>query len=329
MKQTVLAVVLFLATLGAALWLLGVFKSEAPPPPEHEGASGEPGASTGPELSTAEPREEPRPEVPDLAIPVRVLLLGETSRSFTEWLFQTWDHDPKVNWQAWYGAPVSKETRTHSESLPALDKMPVAPDLDAVQVLVVAGVDPSRLGADFWSHVAERVRAGSLGLLVLPEFSFVKAIGAEPSLAAILPVTGVKAPAPSTPGGREIAGVFTSDRSFVVTEPGTRHPASRLVPYPGWSKKLWAAAAKGDGVWGTKFCPVVGGVAAGAEALVELDTGAARVPAIVASGPTSGRVLWVGGLFDLTLPAYKDALSLERIRALSLNWLIWLASPRS
>ena len=330
MKQIALAVVLFLATLGGALWMLGVFHGPEPSTtPEREPQAPDPAVPTTPELSTAEPREQPRPEVPEVSVPIRVLMLGETSRSFPEWLIQTWDHAPKVSWQAWYGAPASQGTHTHSETLPALDKVPLGPDLESVQVLVLAGVDPARLGAEFWARVAERVKAGSLGLLVLPEFAFLKAIATEPSLASILPVTGVRPVAPSTSGGRDLAGVFPVARSFAVTEAGTHHPVSRLVPYPGWSAKLWAATVRDAGAWSTKFCPVVGAPAAGAEVLVQLDTGETKIPAVVASGPTVGRVLWVGGFFDLMLPAYTDPLSVERFTALSLSWLLWLASARS
>jgi hypothetical protein len=333
MKQTAIAVLLFLVTLAGALWLLGAFRSDEPTGGE-VGRIDAPPTST-PDLQGAEPRDEPKPEVPQLPAVVHVLVLGETSRSFTEWLYMTWDYArtsdgaPGVAWQAWYGAPASTGVRTQSEGLPALEHAPLAPDLEGVSVLVLAGVDPKRLAPEFWARVAERVKAGSLGLLVLPESAHVAALAAEPSLASILPVTGVRGPVPTSPGSRELAGVFDVERPFVATTDGTVHPATRLVPYAGWSAKLWAASAKGAGAWGTKFCPQVAGPAAGARVLLQVDAGTTKLPAVVASAGDAGRVLWVGGLFDVGLPAYKDSASFDRIRALSIAWILWLSGARA
>ena len=49
------------------------------------------------------------------------------------------------------------------------------------------------------------------------------------------------------------------------------------------------------------------------------------MPAIVASAPDAGRVLWVAGFFDLERSAYTGSKSLLRARALAISWVAWLA----
>jgi hypothetical protein len=295
------------------------------PPP---GPAAPPSTDTT-ELSGAEPKVEPKPEPPEIASAVRVLVLSESSRSFVEWLYQIWEYAPRVEWQAWYGTPSAPGLKTHSETLPPLEKMPASPDLEPVQVLVLAGFDPSRMPAEFWVRVADRVRSGSLGLLLLSENRFGQALADEPSLRTILPVTGVRAVAAVSPGSREVVGVYETERPFVVTDAGTRHPASRMVPFPGWSTRLWAAQAKGRGAWTTKFCSSATGLSAGARSLVDLDEGASRVPAVVASAGDAGRVLWVAGFFDVNHGSYTDSAGYQRMKALVISWIAWLSSPRS
>jgi hypothetical protein len=325
MKPTLLVAVLFLATLGVALWLLGVFEphggtsgTEAPAEP----ATPAPGA---PDLSSGEPKAQPPPFVPEVPQPVSVMVLGENPRSFTMWLPELWRLDPAIQWQMWFAESPASEVATHASDVPPLEHQPVAADLDGVKVLVLAGVDPARFPGAFWADVARRVREKSLGLLVLAEHRFAKSYADLPALKEILPISGARAVAPIAPGSAVIAGVFEKPRTFVVTDAGRRHPASRIVPYPDWSRKHWEAETTGKEAWLTKFCAPVEGPAADAQVLVEVDTGDARVPAFLATSGQAGRVLWIGGFFDLERPAYSGSASYDRARALGVSWVLWLA----
>ena len=83
-------------------------------------------------------------------------------------------------------------------------------------------------------------------------------------------------------------------------------------------EKVWVS-------WATKFCAPVEGPAPQAEVLVEVDTGAGRVPAFVASPAAGPRVLWIGGFFDLERSAYSGSAAYDRARALAVSWVAWLA----
>lgn len=333
MKQAAWIALLFVVTLGVALWALGVFRKpdETPITPPPAVAPPSP-APTDLAAADVEPKSEPTPEIPEFAQPVRVLLLGDTHRSFTAWLEQLWDFVPQgVHWQAWYAQPAPEGVRTHVEQLPALDHAPTAPDLEAVGVLVVAGVDPAALSPEFWQRVADRVKSGSLGVLVCAENRFAAATAAEPSLASILPVKDVKGAVPSSPGSRDLAGVFPSAVPLRATDAGVKHPATRLVPMPGWSRKMWdqQATRGSEGAWETKFCAQVDAVVPGASVLVEADAGAHRWPAVVAHDSPTRRVMWVGGFFDVGDPAYRGSKSIERFRAMCISWVAFLAGTRS
>jgi hypothetical protein len=328
MKTPLLVAVLFLVTLGVALWLLGAFPLEpagpAAPEPTAPTATAPPAVEGG--LEGAEPKEAPPPWVPEFAAPVRVVVLCETPRSFTQWLPMLWQLNPEIQWQMWFGETPPAGLETHVAALPPLAAAPAAGDLEGVRVLVLGGVDPARFPAEFWAAVAERVRDGRLGLLVLAEHRFAKAYADQPSLASVVPVADVKPVAPVAPGSTILHGVYDVPKGFVVTEAGRAHPAAKMVVFPRWSERIWAAQRAGAGAWTTKFCAAVGGPAPGATVLVELETGAGRAPALVASAPGKARVLWVGGFFDLENPAYTGTASYERARALAVAWIAWLAA---
>jgi len=331
MKQTAWIVLLFVVTLGVALWALKVFDTDKPGVTVPEVVT-PPTPPPGTELAKpdADPTVEPLPEIPPFAEPVRVLLLGDSHRSFSAWLELHWGHVPAaIRWQAWYATPAPEGAPTHSESLPALTAPPAAPDLETVQVLVLAGVDPKAFPAEFWARVADRVKSGALGLLVVTENRFAHAIATEPSLATILPVTGSKAVTPAVTGG-DLPGVYKNAVSLRATEAGTKHPATRLVSWPTWSRKIWdqQASAQADGRWETKFCAAVAGPAADATVLVEAQAGPTSPAAIVASDAPNRRVLWVSGFFDVMDAAYRGSKSGERFRAMSISWIAWLSGER-
>jgi hypothetical protein len=325
MKSTLLVAVLFLVTLAASLWLLGVFERSPVEEPADKPVTAAGGGATAPDLATAEPKEEPRPAVPEVAEPVSVLVLGESPRSFTMWLPILLRLDPKIQWRMWLAEAPAPGVATHAEDVPPLEAKPDAAVLDGLRVLVLAGVDPSRFGDDFWRRVTERVRAKSMGLLVLGEHRFGKAYADHPVLKEVLPIRGVKAVAPASPGSSILAGVFEKPRPFVVTSEGRRHPASRIVPYPGWSEKHWKAQETGSQAWVTKFCSPAEGPTTDGVVLVEVDTGDGRMPAFLASSGANGRVLWIGGFFDLERSAYAGSASYDRARALGVSWVAWLA----
>lgn len=330
MKRILLFVGPFAVALAAALFLLdGAGKGR----PE----TADPGTTTPPpvagptteELASAEPTAEPTAERPSLAQPVRVLVLADQVRSFTTWCLRSWRHTREIEWQAWHAGGVPEGYESQAEGMPALAAAPGDVELDAAQVLVVAGLDPKRMPAEFWARVAGRVRDGRLGLLVVPDHLTGKALAEEPSLRAVLPVASVLPMAPLEKGGKLIPGVFRAPQPFAVTADGTRHPASRLVSYPGWSQKLWARFTTGPTPWTTSFVSPVEKLAPGATTLVEVVSAEARWPAIIASGASSGRALWVAGLLDLDWDVWRKGAGTDHLEAMSVSWIAWLATPRS
>jgi hypothetical protein len=193
----------------------------------------------------------------------------------------------------------------------------------------VAALDPARLPAAFWAHVAERVASGRLGLLVVPDHLTGRALADEPSLRSVLPVASVLPLAPLEKGGSLIPGVFQAPSPFEVTAEGTRHPASRIVPFPDWSAKIWARLTRGKDGWSTKFVSPVERLAPGARTLVEVAGGTVRWPAVVVSGGERGRAVWAGGLLDIDWSVYRSEYGIERFRAIAVSWLVWLAPGRS
>ncbi len=331
MKKPLLVALLFLFTLGVALWALGVF-AKLSPTPEAPGVAPE-APPTGPTSLTpsGEPKDEPEPDFPPLPADVRVLLLGDVPRTFTSWLFQLWENQPRILWQAWYAGTVPEGVATHHPSVPALGGAPTPADFEAAAVLVIGGVDPASLPADTWRRVADRVRAGTLGLLVLPESRFCKALAEEPSLRGVLPITGVKPVAPVEPGSPRIHGVYDPAQTFRATEAGLAHTVTRFTDYPKWNRRIWELTAIGPARWATKFCAPVEGVAPGASTLVELDAAAGRVPAVVVTDGAPQRVIWLGGFHDLAwdsregFEAYRNVRSIQRMQGLMHRWVAWLA----
>ena len=141
----------------------------------------------------------------------------------------------------------------------------------------------------------------------------------------MLPVASVLPLAPLAKGGTLIPGVFDTARPFEVTPEGTRHPASRIVPFDGWSAKIWSRLTRGKDAWATKFVSPVERSAPGARTLVEVVGGDVRWPALVVSGGERGRAVWAGGLLDIDWSVYRSDYGIERFRAITVSWLVWLA----
>ena len=330
MKPRLVVAALFLVTLGVALYLFHVFDASPTSTTETLPVPPPPGETPGLVVPAAkEPRDEPQPEYPEFPAPTRVLILGQQVRSFTAWLAQLFNYGQKVQFQAWYAVPPQEGAETHSDGLPALAAQPTAQDLDGVQVLIVSALDPSRLPAEFWSSVADRVRGGSLGLLLVPDSANGVAMSEIPALKALLPVAKVRPLEPVAVGG-PIAGVYSPARPILLADDAAEHPATRLVGWKDWNRKWWAGLGTGASVaaWTTKFCSPVESLAPGARVLAHLATGVDAAPALVA---TSGdaRVLWAGGFFDLEKAAYTDSRSVLAFRVLVHQWALWLAPPKS
>jgi hypothetical protein len=318
--------VLFLATLALALWALGVFEPSAPTAPP-EPTPPTPGG--GIDLQPSEPRDEPRAERPSVRNATHVLALGRTARPFPVWMFQMWEV-PQVSYRSWFPESMPGAARPASRGESALERAPTVEDVDRANVLLLDDVDPKSVAPEVWARVAERVREGSLGLWIHPGTQNGVALSNEPSLAPLLPVTAAPV-RPTAPGAPTIAGVYPEPRTFQVTEAGATHPASRLVRWPTWSRRKWDALATGTKPWGTMFVhPVEGSPSPGASVLLTVrDHRGDPAPALVASDPARGRVLWVG-FHDFGEPAYRDpGRADETFRALALSWLVWLAGPTS
>ncbi len=325
MKPVVAFALLFVVTLVVALFLLGVFDTKSrpsptPPPPPPPSTNG----STG--LAPSIPKEEPPPEMPPLTAPIRILTLGGEVRSYSEWLYQMWGNVPEVSWQAWYETPPRPGQTTHSANLPAIETTPSPDELDSVQVLVVADVNPAALPAAFWDRVGQRIGAGAMGLLVFPDYRYGKALADLEPLKPYMPVTA--GAVVGVPPSGNVAGVQPEVRPFALTDAGAKHPASRLSEYPEWSQRMWAARVVGKGAWGTKFVHPVEGVKDGAAVLVSLPVpNGPALPALVASDATKGRVLWASGFFDIDWAAMRSTKSFDTMRALVFHWVVWLATP--
>ncbi len=326
MKRVLLVVGPFLVTLAAALYFFGVFERHEPEAtPTPAPAPVDPSLPGEAALLAPEPTGEPDPDVPAIAAPVKVLVLAEGTRSFTTWCFQLWRVAPRIEWQVWYASPAPEGLQLSSPGQPPLSGAPTTTDVDGAQILFLAAIDPSRLPAAFWAHVAERVTSGRLGLLVVPDHLTGRPLADEPSLRSVLPVASVLPLAPLEKGGRLIPGVFDTPRAFEVTADGTKHPATRIVPFEGWSAKVWGKLTRGRDGWSTKFVSPVERVAPGARTLVEVVGGDLRWPAVVATSGDRGRALWVGGLLDIDWSAYRSDYGTDRMRAMMVSWVAWLA----
>jgi hypothetical protein len=327
MKSRLVVAAIFLATLGIALYFFA-FGATPKRPPSSELPPAPPPPIRDPNLvptREAEPTEEPEPQVPRQAGPVRVLMVGDRVRSFTAWLSQLWTYVPEVHWQAWY-VTAPEGVVLHAPSAPPLGGMPTASDLDGTQVLVVAGLDPTALPPEFWTRAGELVRAGRLGLLLVPDDVRAQSMGSIEAFRSILPFARVRGLEPATPGGPP-AGVFYEARPFVLTEEGATHPTAQIVErWPNWNRRWWASLTEGGSKapFASKLCPIVEGVEPDAVVVATLGSGGTSPPAIVASGGDA-RVLWLGGLMEIAPSAYTTSRSVLAMRALMHQWVRWLA----
>ena len=140
-------------------------------------------------------------------------------------------------------------------------------------------------------------------------------------LAAVLPVTKASAIA-----GQPVPGMFRGMASYVPTDPGLRHPATRLVSWPSWSRRIWSSVAHLETPWGTKMCYPVEEIRDGASVLLDAEPPMGdTLPAVIVSDPSAGRVLWFGG-WDLGgRHAYGRPRIVTDWQVLLRNWATWLS----
>ena len=333
--RTWIALLVVLAVIAAALIFgLGLLDGDqdepADEPPSTNGAppEDEPGEED-PLLRPAgptEPDEMPELELAPMREPIGILLLVGVPQRFNAFLAQQWGTAADITVKSW-APPLPDGPR---EGVPSPDVLPgllpsaprgVTLDDENIDVVVVHDLDPSVLERDFWLEVVKRVQEGRLGLLVVPGTVTGRKMLEHDALASALPVA--KAAAME---GQPVPGLFSGLASYVPTDAGTRHPASRLVSWPSWSRRIWGTYALLETPWGTNVCYPVEEIPTGAQVLLEAKPEQAdSLPALIVGVPDGGRVLWFGG-WDLgSRHAYGRPKIVEDWRVLLLNWTTWLA----
>lgn len=345
MKRTLLLVLLLLGGAAAGLYAAGLLPWGKPTDPE--GPAGRrpdgqrPATEDGPGLRPSPaaparevPTEEPPPQRLLLQRPLKTLILVERVTSWPAFVASALREDPFHVYRCYSADPVGPEPSLNSAGQEPLLEPPTAAWLGQqdIDVIVLAGMDPKHLEDAFWQTVAERVRARSLGLFVMPGFPPLKRgqsvtpavhpIFEQPSLAALLP-----AAEPRRIEGSPVPGTFTSpaDAPFVVTDAGTEHPASRIVAFPEWSRRIWQVGASGPAPWGSLFVYPIAALREGAVRLVDVQPAkGAALPMYVLGPDAAGRVLWFGAS-DFGELTYRDPRSVQRWSALLHNAVVFLA----
>lgn len=334
--RIVIVLLVVLAAVAAALFALGVF-DEAPSPDAGPGLPQVPPNASDPDGTGAlggsnntPPDTMPALEVFPLEDDLGVLLLAGYAERIPATLAQHWGKDPKIHVHAWIehegeaGAGSGTPTAAALMHVTKVDHVPVPADLETldIDVLAVHGVSPESLGAAFWEAVAERVKEGRLGLLVMPGRPEGGALLEQPALAEVLPLAK-----PGRMEGNPVPGVLGKFVPFEVTSMGQGHPASRLVAWPEWSATLWQARAAGDYPWGTQQTWPVEAIADGAvELLRVVPPRGDPLPVMVAGLPGDGRALFFGAFEILTRKGYGQPAVMKDTEIWIRNWLAWLAA---
>jgi hypothetical protein len=349
------ALVVALAVAGVALWQLDVFGGKASPPvdpagdrPSPANGGAEPGGLRGGMRGPAreEPKDEPKPVEFPIASPLRVLFVLDRVMQWPQYLGMVLKSHPQVAYTYYSVRPQPNEQPLVTSGQEAVVDEPTGSWFaqQEFDVLVVGGCDPGEIGDDFWQAVADRVRAGKLGLLVWPDLPPTP-IG-EPQGAKVHPMLThavfrtllpLEEAAPlegePKPGGgpASIPGIFSVEARFHVTDAGVTHPATRIVPFPQWSRRMWAEGASPSGTWGSKFVYPVTKLRPGAVTLVNAVPDKGRPIPMLVQGPLEGgRVLWFGA-HDFGDATYRNmGPSMARWNAIVHNSVVWLAgrAPR-
>ncbi len=333
MSKTIAILVVLAIAAVIVLFATGVIDladkpSDVDPVPTSNGSNGqepEDGSGGGTLMGSA---PENRPELQEYRIeePVKVLFLVAWPQSFNAYLAQQWESQPNVSIVTWSAPPppTSGSGPPPGTVMPgAWDGPPDANTLRELEIDVVAihDLDPALVDDEFWDALYAQAREGSVGVLAMAGQTNGEKMLSHPGLRRLLPVKKARAIE-----GPEKPGILPGLTPFRVTEEGTRHPATRLVPWPSWSRRIWDSFRLGDRPWGTSFAYPVEEIADGAATLVEVDTRRGpEWPTIIAGPERNGRVLWLG-LRDFADPdAYTDGRHLADRRVLIRNMTAWLA----
>ncbi|MFM8385983.1 MAG: hypothetical protein ACKOCB_04045 [Planctomycetia bacterium] len=336
--RNLLVVVVLLLVAAAVLFGPGLFHGGETVDPGGRTPSTAPG--TGPTLDRPEasapaavPEEEPAPEVLRVERPLKVLvLMGHATQRWPRMIEMALQSDAQLQVSGWAasshaGAPPFGNLEPPPGGLP-----PSASWFEAMgfEVLALCDIDPGVFEPAFWDGVAARVKAGTLGLWAQPAMpppqssggvaSGVHPMLASPVLRALLPVARA-----AEVRGTPVPGVHASGAVFQATAAGERHPASRIVYWPEWSRRVWQMGAAASPPWGTRFCYPVEALVPGSVVLVEaLPPAGSPVPMYVQGPESAGRVLWFGAqqLADDTL---RDGRQAQKWYALIHNAVVWLA----
>ena len=299
--------------------------SEGPgKPPDLSGAGD---ASAG-----SVPVEQPKAEFLRLERPLRVLMVYQQATSWALFMAQAWHANELIHYTCYSIRPPEGEATCASANEQPVTTRPTGLwfEEQKFDVLVWVDADPALLPDDFWMVVVERVHKGTLGLWVhpgMPPMPGGKAamppihpLLEHPILKGLLPIETV---APIQ--GPDLPGFFGEGAPFAITSAGEKSAVSRMVAWPEWSRRVWAAGADGPFAWRTKFCYPVTKIRAGATTLVEVRPAkGAAIPALVQGPLLDGRVLWFGTA-DFGEKAYRDPDSSEKWHALFHNGVVWLA----
>jgi hypothetical protein len=301
--QRTVVVVLVLAAAVAAWFVFGGTDPEpedVTPTTGPETPAETPGEDEGAGLAGAQPAGPPvEPYAPILSRGGRALMIAHIRSTWTATVELSLQRIRELQYRIWYTAGQTGEPMTvPGRGLSELLAKPTAEYLrdHDIQLLVVDQIDPNGFPELFWNVVAERVRDGRMGLYFRPDIPLdgagqmlsVHPALTHPTLKTLLPVEEA-----SVLEGTPVPGTFKQQAPFRITTAGAEHPATRMVDDPLQSRALWDRAGTGEGAIGTFFCYPVMQVREGAQVLVNVDAGAATIPAVVASAPPL-RVIWMG-----------------------------------
>lgn len=292
--------------------------------------------ATGPGgLAGTGPTTAPPIESRELTAQRALLLVAPRVESWNESVRQAAVDIAALTYATWYTERWSNAADGEgpgSGAVRGLDPLGGPPDGNWLDDHDIAGVfldriDPNALPASFWDRLATRVADGRTGLWVrmdVPPASggtsaTVHPLLTHPVLAGLLPVAD-----PTPFEGEPLPGVLKPGVPPKPTEAGLRHPASRLVGWPRWSRHWWNVIGEGVPPALVGFCYPVGRVESGAEVLLEVADGRNRMrPALVASPPGDARVLWQGW-YDFTYEPWRERNAAARLGAWMTQALAWV-----
>ena len=337
MARTLVPLLLIVALVGAYF----VFFHEAPP--ASDGTSelaGDPGEAPTPKKDLSSGKDgtgleirapvapTAKPERAQLKIAANVVMVAKLPGPWAALMEIIFGSMEDLGYRTWYlEQPGVEGGRAGAgRGLAELTAQPTGDYLieHDVRGLVLDGVDPNAFPQDFWNVVSERVRTGSMGVWFQPGVPFTgnrtntqHAALTHPVLGDLLPVGRV-----ALFQGDPIPGVYAEPQRLEVSEAGAAHLATRLVANPEASVRVWRAASEKPGCFATKFCYPVLQLKPGAQALLNVDA-ATRVPALIVSAPSVGRVLWMGQI-DYGDKTYFNAESNALQQLVVTHQLLWL-----